>query len=144
MFTWFVCWCIKCTVYTNMVVNEVMEGDFRTRLPVKVFLKSPCSNCAKQTFVYGIIWCKDSNLHYGINVTKKLINPLHTRHLSPVPPRNTRENGCHFRDHTMCFENSFLITSTRLITIQIFTAVVNISNLHKLVVFFTILFKTCG
>ena len=73
MFTWFVCWCIKCTVYTNMVVNEVMEGDFRTRLPVKVFLKSPCSNCAKQTFVYGISWCKDSNLHYGINVTKKLI-----------------------------------------------------------------------
>ena len=51
-----------------------MVGDFRTRLPVRVFLKSPCSNCAEQTFAYGNIWCKDSKLDYGINAKIKLIN----------------------------------------------------------------------
>ena len=58
-----------------------MVGDFRTRLLVRVFLKSPCSNCAKQTFMYSSIWYKDIKLDkYGINCKIKLINVPYNQH----------------------------------------------------------------
>ena len=58
-------------------VHEKSEGiavEFRNHLSVRVFLKFPCSICAKQTFVCGSIWCKDSTLDYRINAKIKLIN----------------------------------------------------------------------